>query len=334
MAAKTRAAAPEDIPAVIELLVAGGIARAGRDPLLWALAEDPAAESAAALRFALEGERQPFRQAWLVAEAAGWVCGVAHSMRLPVPPIYAGRFGQPGLILGDSCVSDAAPDGTARALMEAAEADLLEDGAGVLLAAGVPGDGWAGQGQGAAYRDLTLYYNKALGAEDVAAPDVRKAGEGDVAGIVAASAVNRRVLHQLDRFWEPHGEADARFGAWMTKSLGLADRDMLVAGAEGKVEGYAVAQPAGPLHLPPAHDPARTGFLDDYYHADFADPDRLADDGAGALALLNAAEAAFRSRGKLCALVVCPAAWTSKRALLQRAGYEVGLVWGIRWPQA
>jgi hypothetical protein len=110
----------------------------------------------------------------------------------------------------------------------------------------------------------------------------------------------------------------------------MADRDMLVTGGPGGLSGHAIAQPASRLHFPPAHDIAATGVIDDWFHADFADPVALRDAGGGAAGLLRAAEAAFARRGVRAALVVCPAAWASKRAVLEGAGYRTAMVWMIR----
>src|SRR4029079_6706799 len=110
----------------------------------------------------------------------------------------------------------------------------------------------------------------------------------------------------------PHPQADARFNVWMKRSLTLRDRDMLVTASPGDLDGYGIAQPASRLHFPPAHDIAATGIIDDYFHTEFADPADLKNGGRGATSLLRAAEAAFADRGVKAALVVCPAAWSSK----------------------
>ena len=116
----------------------------------------------------------------------------------------------------------------------------------------------------------------------------------------------------------------------MRRSLTLPDRDMRVSGPPDALEGYLIAQPASRLHFPPAHDISGTGVIDDFYHPDLADPSALANAGAGAMALLRAAEAAFAARGIGAAFVVCPAAWTSKVELLEAAGYATAMVWSIR----
>lgn len=49
-----------------------------------------------------------------------------------------------------------------------------------------------------------------------------------------------------------------------------------------------------------------------------------------ASSLLRAAEAAFVDRGMSAAVVVCPAAWTSKITVLERAGYKTAIMWMIK----
>jgi hypothetical protein len=327
MPTTVRPASMSDLPDMVNLLLANARSRNALNPTLWAIASDARRKVEDALRFALEAERQPFRQQWLVAESGARLVGLAHSMLLPVPPIYAGKWGDPGLLLGDCTVAEGAPADTAETLIEAAESDLRDAGAKLLLAAAVPGDAWQSHYAGQDYEPLTLYLGKA-GLQETARPDgIRPAVEGDTAGIVARSAAHRRVIAGLSDFWTPHPDADARFGNWMRRSLTLQDRDMLVAGPPGAVNGYAIAQPASPLHFPTAHDISAVGIIDDYFHADFAAPSRLADGGAAALALLRAAESAFARRATCATLVICPAAWGSKRALLESAGYRTALIW-------
>ncbi len=115
----------------------------------------------------------------------------------------------------------------------------------------------------------------------------------------------------------------------MKRSLTLTDRDMFVSEAEGEVDGYAIAQPATPLHFPPAHDIGATGVIDDFYHLGFQDPARLDQTGQAA-GLLATAEAALSKRRNDAALIVCPAAWKSKIELLEAAGYGTAIVWYIK----
>ena len=286
----------------------------------------------APIRFALTTEGQPFRQSWLVAEGRGSLAAVMHTMLLPVPPIYAGSFGMPGLLLPDSFVAEDAPDGTISALVAAAEADLYAAGAEVILSTFVTGEEWRSEFKRSRYEPLSLYLSRTdldL-ANDKVPGGIRPATEDDVQGIVSRSAENRQVLFDVDPFWEVHPQANTRFDAWMRRSLTLKDRDMLVTGPSADLEGYIIAQPASRLHFPPARDIAGTGVIDDYYHLDLATPMALASDGAGAAALLHAAEAVFARRGMGASFVVCPARWRSKRMVLEGAGYRTAMVWLIK----
>ena len=323
-----RPADMSDIDRMTALLLEDAEARAETDQMLWGLAADAAIRVRANLEATLTAEAPAFRQRWLVGESAGAVAGVTHTIHLPVPPIYAGAFGPPGLIMEDCALSADAPDGTAEALIAAAEADLTDAGAVILLASSVPGGPFEAALGTHGYEPLTLYFSKSGLAASDAASSVRPATEADLPGIVALSADSRRVLHALDPFWQPHDEAAARFGAWMGKSLILPDRDMAVAGPADALDGYVISQPITPLHLPPAHDISRTGIIDDFHHRDMSDPAHLAGEGAGAL--FASAEAALARRGVEAALVVCPAAWTSKIAVLQDAGYAPAISWHIK----
>ena len=331
MSLTIRPATLTDIDVLADLLVADAQARAQVDPVLWALAPDARDKALAALRGALGEGGPPFRQQWLLAEADGAAVGMTHSILLPVPPIYAGKFGAPGLIMEDCFVSARAPEGTAAALLVAAEDDLRQAGAKLLLGSSIVSGAWEQVLGAQGYSPLTLYFAKSGLGETTDAEGLRTAAEGDLSAIVTASAANRAILHALHpTFWEPHEQADARFGAWMARSLTLPDRDMLVAEAEGDLEGYAIAQPSSALHFPAAHDISATGFMDDYFHEDYADPAQLADGGSAALALLQAAESRLALRGNRAALVVCPADWASKIVVLKAGGYAPALVWHIK----
>lgn len=325
-----RPATPNDIPQLVDLLMLDAHERHAEDSILWKMAEDAPALIESALTFALTAEQQPFRQIWQVADDDGRICGVIHSMLLPVPPIYAGSSGEPGLILPDSFATPDAPDGTVDALVFAAEETLREAGARVTLSSYVAGEDWRTAFAGAGYEPLTLYLSRTDLGDQGTLSSVRQATEDDVPGIVARSAENRQVLFDIDPFWEIHSEADRRFSAWMTRSLTLRDRDMLVMGTPGDLEGYIVAQPASRLHFPPAHNIAGTGVIDDYYHIELADPTALTDGSESTTALLRAAEATFATRGIGAAFVVCPAGWQSKIEMLEDAGYETAMTWSIK----
>lgn len=325
-----RPATPADLPRMVELLLMDAEARRAEDAILWAMADDAGAQIEKAVTFALTAERQPIQQFWQVAEDESRITGVVYSMLLPVPPIYAGASGEPGLILPDSFAAPDAPEGTADALVEAAEAALREAGARITVASFVTGEDWRAVLRRRGYEPLTLYLSRTDLREAGMPSGVRPATKADVSGIVARSAENRRVLFEIDPFWAIHPEADARFSAWMTRSLTLPDRDLLVVGPADDLAGYVVAQPASRLHFPPAHDITGTGVIDDFYHLELADPATLAGGGADATTLLRAAEAAFVKRGIGAAFVVCPAGWRSKVETLEAAGYETAMVWSIK----
>lgn len=325
-----RPATPGDSPALIDLLLLDAKERHQVNPILWQMADDAPEQIGKALTFALTSQQQPFRQIWLVSEHLGTITGVIHAMLLPVPPIYAGNQGDPGLILPDSAVAPTAPDGTVDALVAAAERALTDAGAQILLSSFVTGKLWQDAFQDRGYDALTLYLSRNDPGDAEQPLAVRRATEADVSGIVARSTENRRILFEIDRFWERHPDADTRFAAWMNRSLTLRDRDMLVIGPSDGLTGYVIAQPASRLHFPSAHDITGTGVIDDYYHPDLADPFALAQGGEGATALLRAAEAAFADRGVGAVFVVCPAKWRSKIEMLEAAGYETAMVWSIK----
>ena len=330
MPSNIRLASPQDIPHLVDLLLADANQRRLVNMQLWKIADDAPAQIETALRNALTAENQPFRQFWHVACSGERITGVVHSMMLPVPPIYAGSDGEPGLVLPDSYVANDAPTGTAEDLLSAAEAALRAAGARILLSSYVTGAVWRDAFAHSGHAPLTLYLSRSGLTKPQPPAEIRPAAYDDIAGIVRQSAQNRRVLFAIDPFWEPHADADARFSAWMTRSLTLPDRDMLVTGPPGNPDGYIIAQPASRLHFPAAHDIDAVGVIDDYYHPDFDDIAQYSKDAEQAKRLLNAAEAAFAKRGVDTAFVVCPAGWTSKVDMLTTAGYETAMVWGIK----
>ena len=225
-------------------------------------------------------------------------------------------------------VAPDAPPETADALLAATEAALREAGAGDLIASCPAAGPWRRVYERHGYDPVTLYMAKHGFGTQPEQPGVRAATPDDVPAIVRLSADHRRTLARLNlRFWRPHPEADGRFEQWMRYSLTLRDRAMLVAGATSAVHGYIIAQPASALLIPAPHDIAAIGTIDDFYDQDLADAAVSANDGATAAHLLAAAEAAFAQRGMQAALAVCPAAWTSKKALLERAGYRTAKLW-------
>lgn len=333
MTITTRAATLDDLDPIAELLLSDARARAATDAGLWKLHPDALQKILQTTREAMASENPPFRQQWIVAESDKVIVGVTHSILLPIPPIYAGEFGPPGLIMEDCFTGLDAPPETASALLDAAQADLIGAGARLLLASSVAGGRWEAEYARQGFVPVTLYFAK-RGLRTIRDfVDVRPAGNSDVANIVTASSTNRQILADLHPvFWKPHPEADTRFEGWMNHSLTLEDRDMLVSAAEGMFRGYAISQPATWLHFPSAHDISSIGVIDDYFHYEIENPEISSSPTDGAKSLLEAAEAALEGRGNNSVLVVCPAAWRTKIALLEAADYHHAITWFIKLP--
>jgi hypothetical protein len=252
-------------------------------------------------------------------------------MLVPVPPIYDGSAGPPGLFLDDCFISTDAPSGTAEALLAATEAALVAAGAPRLIASCPAAGPLRPLYEHHGYEPVTLYMVKHRFSPEALPPSVRMAGAEDVPGIVKRSAEHRRMLARINsRFWHIHPEADSRFEAWMRRSLTFRDRDMLVTTAGREVRGYAVAQPIAPLLVPAAHEITAIGVIDDFYEEDFADISALSAGGSSGADLLAAAESAFARRAIDSALVVCPAGWTSKVHLLEQRGYRTAKLWMLK----
>jgi hypothetical protein len=272
----------------------------------------------------------PAREQWLVAEHSSRIVGVMHAMLVTAPPILAPP-GDAGLLLDDCFLSVDAPPDTAEALLVASETALKTAGVTALIVSCPAAGRWLPVYQRHGYEPVTLYLAK-HGFTPAALPlSVRPASVEDVPGIVKLSAAHRRTLEQLNpRFWHIHPEANSRFATWMRRSLTLQDRDMLVAARAGEVRGYVIAQPSSTLLLPIAHETAAVGVVDDFYDEDFADVSALSNSGATGEDLLAAAESAFARRTVDSALVICPAAWSSKVALLERRGYRTAKLWMLK----
>ncbi|MDD7969954.1 hypothetical protein [Roseinatronobacter alkalisoli] len=326
-----RPAERADIDQIAELLVADAEERCATDSGLWKLDQNARDKTISTIKTTMEAEKAPFRQQWLIAKAGDRLVGVTHSILLPVPPIYAGEFGPPGLIMEDCCIAQGTPAQTRHELLKAAEADLIGAGALILLASSVPGGAWEAEYAGQGYAPLTKYFAKTRLTRQTPFADVRQATEDDVPGIVAASAVHRRILNDLHPlFWKPHDDADTRFGAWMKRSLTLEDRDMFVSDDVGGIRGYAISHPATPLHFPTPHDISGIGVIDDFFHEAIENPDKLGGSGPEAVALFSVAAAARARRGNHSVLVVCPADWRSKIELLEKQGYRNAITWHIK----
>jgi hypothetical protein len=324
-----RLATVQDLPAIVALLIQDAEARQALDPVLWRIAGDASTRMERAAGAALNGQASA-RELWFVAEQAGRIVGVTHAMLVPVPPIYDGSAGPPGLLLDDCFISADAPSGTAEALLTATEAALVAAGARRLIASCPAAGPLRPLYERHGYEPVTLYMAKHRFSSDALPPGVRPASAEDVPGIVKRSAEHRRTLARINpRFWHIHPEADGRFDAWMRRSLTLKDRDMLVAVEVDEVHGYIIAQPIAPLLVSAAHEIATVGVIDDFYDEDFADASVLSSGSSGDN-LLAAAESAFVRRQIDSTLVVCPAAWSSKVSLLERRGYRVAKLWMLK----
>jgi predicted N-acetyltransferase YhbS len=326
-----RLATLRDLPAIVALLLQDAEARRILDPMLWRIATDASTRIERTAGGALNGSQTSTRELWFVAEQAAQIVGLTHAVLVPVPPIYDGSAGPPGLLLDDCFTSPDAPSGTAEALLTATEAALISAGAPRLIASCSVAGPMRPLYERHGYEPVTLYMAKHRFGSDAPSPGVRPASAEDVAGIVKRSMEHRRTLARINsRFWHIHAEADSRFEAWMRRSLTFDDRDMLVATAAGEVRGYVIAQPMAPLLVPAAHELAPVGVIDDFYDEDFADISAMSTDASSGVNLLAAAEGAFTRRAIDSAVVVCPAGWSSKIALLQQRGYRTGKLWMLR----
>ena len=325
-----RRATAVDASSIAELLVRDGERRNALDPDLWTSAAGARSRMEGLIRDNLAAIDPSTPQLWLIAEVAGRIVGIVHATLVTVPPIYAVQ-GSPGLFLDDCFTTDDAPAGTAETLLVAAEDALHAAGASALIASRPAQGPWRPLYESHGYHAVTLYMEKHGFNVQSRPQDVRLARSEDVAGIVSLSADHRHTLAELNpRFWSIHQDADSRFGLWMRHSLTLTDRDILVAGQPGQVDGYVIAQPISPLLVPAVHDISATGVIDDFYDRNFEEVLTITDRGTLAAALLTAAESAFAGRGRRVALAVCPAAWTSKAEVLERAGYRTAKLWMLK----
>src|SRR5262249_40228926 len=125
MPPSTRLATPQDLPAIVALLMQDAEARRALDPMLLRIAGDAPSRIERAAGAALNGSQTPVRELWFVAEHAGRIVGVTHAMLVPVPPIYDGSAGPPGLLLDDCFISADAPSVAVEALFSATEGALV-----------------------------------------------------------------------------------------------------------------------------------------------------------------------------------------------------------------
>jgi hypothetical protein len=326
-----RLATLQDLPAIVALLLQDAEARRALDPLLWRIVGDASARIESAVGAALDGSQVTGRELWFVDEYAGQVVGVSHAMLVPVPPIYDGSAGSPGLLLDDCFISADAPSGTAEALLVGTEAALLTRGAPRLIASCPAAGRLRPLYERHSYEPVTLYMVKHRLSPVALPAGVRTANAEDIAGIVKRSAEHRGMLVRINpRFWHIHPEADSRFEAWMRRSLTFKDRDMLVTTTAAEARGYVIAQPIAPLLVPTAHEITAIGIIDDFYDEDFANIAPGSTEALSGWNLLAAAEDAFARRAIDSALVVCPAGWLSKISLLEKRGYRTAKLWMLR----
>ncbi len=315
---------------MVDLLVLDAQQRRQQNPALWPLGDDAGVRIEASLQHGLSDANPSVRELWLVAEVSEWLGGITHAVIVPAPPVYD-VAASPGLFLDDCFSRPDAPPKTAETLLMATEAALRAAWAGNLIASYPAAGPWRSLYEHHGYAPVTLYMSKpGFSAHDVP-PGMKSARTKDVAGIVRLSADHRRTLAQLNpRFWPSHPGADERFKAWMDRSLTLTDRDMMITDEAGDLHGYVIAQPVSRLQVPAAHDIGAIGVIDDFYDQAFADVPALSNNGVTAARLISAAESAFARRSIAVVLVVCPAAWTSKAALLELQGHRSAKLWSLK----
>lgn len=330
MTMRIRPAEPRDIPAITALLLDDAKVRERLDPDLWAIAPDAPTRVSASLETIANPITGPIRHHWMVAERDGIVAAVLHGAILPAPPIIDLQGGTAGVLLDDSHFTD--DRDLSGALLAATERALRDDGA-VLFVAASPVHWTARTGflEGAGYEPTTLYMAKAGFAPTHPADDARIATEADIDGIVRLSALHRTQLQKANPvFWNIHREADVRFAGWMKASLAFPDRSMFVSGPPERIDGFIIAQPGSPLHLPAAHDATKVGLIDDFHAIAFEPSVESTEDAGRASALLFAAEGAFHAKGIDVALAICPARMTAKASILREGGYRDANLWMVK----
>ena len=325
-----RPATVTDLPDIVALLLGIALRRNAANPEIWPLADNASDRVLDVVQAGIDGTDGAPKELWHVAEASGQVVGVSRAMMLPIPPIYAGLLGLPGLILDDFAVADVAEPNTGQALLQATETALIKAGAGFFLVSSVACDTPRRELYTLGYAPITLYVAKTGLTRTETPTDVRPAALKDVPEIVTSSAKHRAKLAEISAFWIPHSEADSRFWDWMEYSLTLADRDMMVVDHPNGQLGYIIAQAIADFLIPMGHSRENLGVLDDFYDDDFAKITGELTETPNAEALLSAAENALAKRGYQTTFVVCPAGWPSKRSMLERHGYSIAKTWHIK----
>jgi hypothetical protein len=152
----------------------GREARRALDPMLWRIATDASTRIEKAVGAALTGSQTSAGELWFVAEQAAQIVGVTHAVLVPVPPIYDGSAGRPGLLLDDCFISADAPSGTAEALLTATEVALVSAGAPRLIASCPVAGPLRPLYERHGYEPVTLYMAKHRFSSDGLPPEVRR----------------------------------------------------------------------------------------------------------------------------------------------------------------
>src|SRR4029450_1113166 len=94
-----RPATRHDLTGIVALLMQDAEQRRSSDRLPWPPVVDAPVRIGKAVDAVINGASAG--ELWFVADQAGRIVGVAHAMMVPVPPIYDGAAGPPGLSLGE-----------------------------------------------------------------------------------------------------------------------------------------------------------------------------------------------------------------------------------------
>lgn len=323
-----RLATAADKSSIKALLLQDAHIRGKLDKGLWYVPLDADQRIEASLSTIDSPQSGPILHHWIVAEWTGAIVAVTHAVNLPPPPIYDQGGRTAGVILDDSHFGeDSAISST---LLARTEQALLDAGARLTVAAS-PAN-WRSRTdflQSSGYEPTTYFLTKTSLEPTENTEAVRRAIADDIPEIVRISAQHRVQLEIANpQFWRIHPEANARFGAWMAKSVTLTDRAVFVAGSEGRLSGYIIAQPGSPVNLPAPHDISKTGFVDDFWSDGFVSADRV---GSGEpAALLAAAEGHFQKRGIRTALIVSPVRLAAKLNFLKSSGYREANLWLVK----
>jgi hypothetical protein len=261
---------------------------------------------------------------WIAETPSGLTAATAHIAVIPPPPIYDLGGRAAGIVLGHW----SAPGITPEALISALEGHLRERRAAMLvIACRSDEDTTIAAAIAAGYQATTDFKVKTALSPEAPPQFIRMATEHDVPNLVAFNREVRDLLREANPdFWRSHPEAETRFGLWMKFSLTMRDRTIFVSHEDHSTTGFIIAQPASPIPLSIASEES-VGVIDDFHCTTFGSSLTARADTRAGDALVAAAETDFVRRGKTAAMAVCPVAWTSKAALLERAGYRTQFTW-------